>query len=398
MKRGSIPCLCTELNLALTLHGGQSFRWTACDNGYKGIFNGSVWTLSQNKTHLLYTVQGHLKDSVNYDNILSEYFRLSVPLKVHYEQWAKADTHFQKCLDENNAVRILKQDVVENLFSFICSSNNNILRISNMVEKLCSLFGRKIYSIEDREYYDFPTIEALKEKNVESILKREKFGYRAAYIVNTADRLSALGGKDWLLNLQRENVSYHSAREQLMTLSGIGPKVADCICLMSLGHLDAIPVDTHIFQIAQANYLPHLKKQKTVTPKIHTEVSNYLRELWGPLAGWAQAIVFSTKINIKSKPIEKQKRKNNDNNLVQAKTLKSTHRDVSLSSLFDQTLSHIYMSYHHVVNNLYMKNPKILDLVQAEHKNAHLHYEALHLQFLHQPSNTRAINITRTLK
>lgn len=295
----------------------------------------------------MYTVQGQLKDSVNYDDILSEYFRLSVSLEKHYKEWAEADTHFQKCLDENNAVRILKQDVVENLFSFICSSNNNIsrytfknlhsknefillakhlfisFRISNMVEKLCSLFGRKICSIEDKDYYDFPTIEALKKKDVESILKREKFGYRAAYIVNAAERLSALGGKDWLLNLKRENVSYHVAREQLMTLAGIGPKVADCICLMSLGHLDAIPVDTHIFQIAQANYLSHLKKQKTVTPKIHTEVSNYLRELWGPLAGWAQAIIFSTKVNDKSKSIEKQKRKNNDNeNLTRTKVPK----------------------------------------------------------------------------
>jgi len=192
-----------------------------------------------------------------------------------------------------------------------------------MVEKLCSLFGHKICSIENREYYDFPTIEVLKKKDVESILKREKFGYRAAYIVNAAERLSALGGKDWLLNLQKENISYHAARKQLMTLPGIGPKVADCICLMSLGHLEAIPVDTHIFQIAQANYLPHLKKQKTVTLKIHAEVSNYLRELWGPLAGWAQAIVFSTKINVKPKLIRKQKHKNNNNeNLMQTKIFK----------------------------------------------------------------------------
>ncbi|KAL0104246.1 hypothetical protein PUN28_017163 [Cardiocondyla obscurior] len=322
-KQGSIPCLFTELNLALTLHGGQSFRWTACDSGYRGVFNKCVWTLSQDKNRLLYTVEGQLKNSVDYDSILSEYFRLSVSLEKHYKEWAKADPHFKKCLDENNAVRILKQDVVENLFSFICSSNNNISRISNMVEKLCLLFGRKICSIEDKDYYDFPTIEVLKDKNVESILKREKFGYRAAYIVNAAERLSVLGGKDWLLKLERKNVLYQNAREQLMTLPGIGPKVADCICLMSLDHLDAIPVDTHIFQIAQANYLPHLKKQKTVTPKIHTEVSNYLRELWGPLAGWAQAIVFSTKINIKSKPIEKKKRKNNDDETVkQAKRSK----------------------------------------------------------------------------
>lgn len=175
-----------------------------------------------------------------------------------------------------------------------------------MVEKMCSLFGQKICSIENKEYYDFPTIESLKEKNVENILKDEKFGYRAKYIVNAAKQLSALGGKNWLLNLQRENnASYHEAREQLMTLPGIGPKVADCICLMSLGHLDAIPVDTHIFQIVRANYLPHLRKQKTVTPKIHTEINDHLRELWGPLAGWAQAIVFSVRINIKPESVDK---------------------------------------------------------------------------------------------
>jgi len=185
-----------------------------------------------------------------------------------------------------------------------------------MVEKLCSLLGQKICSIGDKEYYDFPKIEALRNKDVENILKKEKFGYRAGYIVNTAEQLSILGGRNWLLNLRKENnTSYHTAREQLMTLSGIGPKVADCICLMSLGHLDAIPVDTHIFQVVQANYLPVLKKQKTVTPKIHTEVGNYLRELWGPLAGWAQAIIFSTKINIKAKSIGKKRRNNEDKNL-----------------------------------------------------------------------------------
>lgn len=65
---------------------------------------------------------------MHYDNILSEYLRLSISLKEHYKKWAETDTYFQKCLDESNAVRILKQDVVETLFSFICSSNNNISR------------------------------------------------------------------------------------------------------------------------------------------------------------------------------------------------------------------------------------------------------------------------------
>lgn len=195
-----------------------------------------------------------------------------------------------------------------------------------MVEKLCSLFGQKICSVENEEYYDFPTIESLREKNVESVLKKEKFGYRAGYIVNAAERLSTLGGKNWLQSLQRKNnVSYDTAREQLMTLPGIGPKVADCICLMALGHLEAIPVDTHIFQIARTNYLPRLKEQKTVTPKVHTEINNHLRELWGPLAGWAQAIVFSAKINKKSVLIGKRKRdiKDTDENSVLRKAKKA---------------------------------------------------------------------------
>ncbi|EFN82354.1 N-glycosylase/DNA lyase [Harpegnathos saltator] len=324
VKQGSIPCPPTELNLALTLHGGQSFRWTDCDAGYRGVFDGCVWTLSQNKTHLLYAVQGRLKDSTDYDNVLSEYLSLSISLQEQYKRWTAVDMYFQKCLNGNNAVRILQQDVVETLFSFICSSNNNVMRISSMVEKLCLLFGQKICSVENKEYYDFPAIESLKEKNTENILKREKFGYRAGYIANAAAHLSRLGGKNWLLSLQRKNnISYCTAREQLMTLPGIGPKVADCICLMSLGHLDAIPVDTHIFQIARTNYLPHLKEQKTVTSRIHTEISDYLRELWGPLAGWAQAIVFSVKINAKSKLIKKRKcTKDTNKNSVSRKTKK----------------------------------------------------------------------------
>ena len=167
-----------------------------------------------------------------------------------------------------------------------------------MVEKLCRLFGEKLCDLDGKEYHDFPKIEALATKKVESILRKEGFGYRAAYIVNTAHKLLELGGRTWLSSLHKDNNStYESAKESLVTLPGVGPKVADCVCLMSLGHLEAIPVDTHIYQVALANYMPDLKKVNSVTPKIHREVSNHLRELWGPLAGWAQAIVFCAKIN-----------------------------------------------------------------------------------------------------
>lgn len=118
-----------------------------------------------------------------------------------------------------------------------------------MVEKLCKFFGKKICTVEGQDYYNFPSIDALAGPDVEPLLRKEGFGYRAGYIAKTAQKLLTIGGKNWLVELKKEKGStYQNAREFLMTLPGIGPKVADCICLMSLGHLEAIPVDTHIFQ------------------------------------------------------------------------------------------------------------------------------------------------------
>ncbi|XP_033231112.1 N-glycosylase/DNA lyase [Belonocnema kinseyi] len=299
MTKGQVKCSRAECDLGITLNGGQSFRWVALEDGksYRGVFAGRVWTLNQDDNNIIYTVHEKLQDT-NYEKIVSNYFRFDISLKENLEKWSVVDKNVQKALESVGGVRILNQDIVENLFAFICSSNNNIIRISSMVEKLCRFFGKKLCDLDGKEYYNFPKIETLATKKVESILKTEGFGYRAAYIVKTAQKLKELGGRTWLSSLHKDNnSSYEFAKENLESLPGVGPKVADCVCLMSLGHLEAIPVDTHIYQVAAANYMPNLKKVKSVTPKIHREVSDHLRELWGPLAGWAQAIVFCAKIN-----------------------------------------------------------------------------------------------------
>ena len=104
-----------------------------------------------------------------------------------------------------------------------------------------------------------------------------------------------------------------------MKLSGIGPKVADCILLMSLDKTDAIPVDTHMFQIAAKSYLPHLKGCKSVTDKVYWEIGDHFRSLYGDYAGWAHSVLFSADLpHLKSlengsdtKPIKKKDRKYN---------------------------------------------------------------------------------------
>lgn len=157
-----------------------------------------------------------------------------------------------------------------------------------MVEKLARLYGEKICEIEGITYYTFPKIDSLAQDNVESVLKKEGFGYRAKYINESAKLIVKEGGEKWLNDLTK--LQYEDAKNKLMTLTGIGPKVADCICLMSLGHLGAIPVDTHVYQIARKFYMPGLPKRKTVTTKIYKDIGDHFRDLYGPLAGWAHTV------------------------------------------------------------------------------------------------------------
>ncbi|CAD6215819.1 GSCOCG00000633001-RA-CDS [Cotesia congregata] len=307
---GKIVCDKSELNLGITLKGGQSFRWKEIENGekYRGIFAGELWTLHQDDHYIYYKTHGSkLKNSIDCEKELFKYFNLHISLKDNLEIWSKNDENFKNFTNIVEGVRILNQDMVENIFSFICSANNNIIRITGMIDKMCGHFGNKICKLNKEFYYDFPTIESLAQDNVQSVLSKEGFGYRAPYIHKTAKRLVELGGRKWLENLHKDQgAEYESVRQTIQVLQGVGPKVADCICLMSLGHLESIPVDTHIYQVAREFYLPDLKEVSSVTPTMYQEISRHLRSKWGPLAGWAQAVVFCTRI--KSNPIKKKKR------------------------------------------------------------------------------------------
>jgi N-glycosylase/DNA lyase len=167
--------------------------------------------------------------------------------------------------------------------------NQFVYRISQLVEKVCTKYGQLICHFKDVDYYNFPDIAAMRHPHIEQELRDASFGYRAKYIQKCAEEITAKGGLAWFEQLQR--MDYKQAHTELVTLTGIGPKVADCICLMSLNHLQAIPVDTHVFQIAQ-HYLPHIAKLKTVTGKAYTEIGDKFREIYGQRAGWAQTVLF----------------------------------------------------------------------------------------------------------
>ena len=214
----------------------RSFRWATPFKGrpdeYVGVLGSKVWILKQQPDYILYkTLQKeNIKQESNCsfqitnfiqddkdEEYLRDYFQLDVDLESLYCVWRKVDPVFDNISKRYIGVRMLRQDPVENLFSFICSSNNNIQRISGMIENLCKRYGREITRIqmddcledENKIYYSFPTLHSLcgeipsndHPMDVEQTLRSLSFGYRAAYIAKTAKQITNAGGYEYLLSL-----------------------------------------------------------------------------------------------------------------------------------------------------------------------------------------------------
>ncbi|KAJ5105079.1 8-oxoguanine DNA glycosylase [Penicillium alfredii] len=321
-----LPVSLSELCINTTLRCGQSFRWQKISDNeeWRCVLHGRLLSLKQDSSCLYYrTIQSSSaphpsapapQSSADSDllRIVQHYFNLSSNLTDLYTQWSSQDPNFKKKAAQFTGIRILRQDAWEALVSFICSSNNNIARISQMVEKLCLHYGPFIATIEGRAYHDFPSPEALAGKDVESNLRSLGFGYRAKYIYQTAVIVSRDREDGWLDGLSNPESpalgvesrpgdemkpqgrpGYREAHESLLELQGVGPKVADCVCLMGLGWGESVPVDTHVWQIAQRDYRFGKSSQKTLNKATYDAVGNHFRKLWGKEAGWAHSVLFT---------------------------------------------------------------------------------------------------------
>lgn len=189
-----------------------------------------------------------------------------------------------------------------------------------MVVTLCTRYGPRLCEVSGTPIHAFPPVAALARPGVAEELQKLGFGYRARFIHLTARRLAGDGADRAASVLHAlRHAPYRDAKARLMELDGVGPKVADCICLMSLDKHDAIPVDTHVWAITKRHYLPHVRKPapaagrrppaardlltphsparqlvgKSLTPRIYDQIGDFYRSRFGPLAGWAHSVLFS---------------------------------------------------------------------------------------------------------
>ncbi|KAF2146836.1 uncharacterized protein K452DRAFT_283040 [Aplosporella prunicola CBS 121167] len=323
-----LPINLTELCINTTLRCGQSFRWRkSAEDEWSIALHGRIISLRQDAECLHYRAMfpettKAIPTPPSTDSpapagddtlaLINHYFNLTPNLGQLYEQWAESDANFKKKAPKFTGVRILKQDAWEALVGFICSSNNNIARISQMVEKLCTNYGTLIGHINSTPYHDFPPASVLTDPKVEQNLRQLGFGYRAKYLYKTACMVAEEKGEDWLDGLRNPESpllgveakpagefmeggreGYRLAHEQLLSLQGVGPKVADCVCLMGLGWGEAVPVDTHVWQIAQRDYKFGKGKHSSLTKATYDAVANKFRSLWGKEAGWAHSVLFT---------------------------------------------------------------------------------------------------------
>lgn len=328
-----LPIVLTELCIETTLRCGQSFRWRKTEHDeWSCALHGRIVSLKQDSTHLYYkTTWPSIKSlnltspaaSTNSDSnivgddtksLLQRYLNLEPNLTSFYERWSLIDPNFKKRAPTFSGVRILRQDAWEALIGFICSSNNNIKRISQMVGKLCVHYGQFIGHIGDEVFYDFPTPKALAADDVETHLRDLGFGYRAGYIAKTAKSLTYCKPQGWLQSLCNHNPhdensnyeqifnggreGYRLAHSQLLQLQGVGPKVADCVCLMGLGWSEAVPIDTHVLKIAQRDYNFDNSKFKNLTKGNYEAIGDFFRKLWGKEAGWAHSVLFAADLKV----------------------------------------------------------------------------------------------------
>ncbi|KAG6874234.1 hypothetical protein C0995_003780 [Termitomyces sp. Mi166 len=316
----SLPLPLAQLSLAAVLKCGQSFRWTtvslADDTEYRLCLRDRVVCLRQSPTTLFYRSvypdpqpappQVALRDAETLV-WLKDYFQLDIDLTVLYNEWSARDPVFARMQSRFQGIRILRQDPWENLVSFICSSNNNIPRITKMICALCKQYSPSLLSFpgEDTTYHPFPPPSALAEPSVSTTLRSLGFGYRAEFIQRTAQMLVDTHARTpphdklepaekWLLGLRDSTTN--EAREELLKFVGVGRKVADCILLMSLDKKEVVPVDTHVHQVAIKYY--GLKgslngKKVNMTPKLYDDVNTKLFNVWGEYAGWAHSVLFT---------------------------------------------------------------------------------------------------------
>jgi len=263
-----------SINIDNSINSGQVFLWEKNGTDWYGINGQDILKINKN---------GVIKSILNSK---TNFFRKNDNMQEIIKSISKDET-VKKSVKQYEGLRIFKQDPFQCMISFIISSNSNIQKIKNSLEKISKKFGKKV-KIQNKEFFLFPKPEKLANASIEEI-KKCGVGYRAPFI-KQASKMIVLKK----INFKYlEKCNYEEAKKNICVIPGIGNKVADCILLFSLNKLEAFPLDTWMIKILEKYYSNQFNiETKTITEKqyqiLHEKIVNY----FGPYCGYAQQFLF----------------------------------------------------------------------------------------------------------
>lgn len=263
------------LNFTDTLTCGQVFRYRPFKEGYL--------VFSAEKAAYVFNKDGNAYIQSEDTDYFEEYFDLNFDYKKAYLSAINTGIPFLiNAAESGKGIRMLKQDKEEMIYSFIVSQNNNIPRITGIIERLCAALG------EEKEFMGvkwntFPKTQVLKEQN-EAFFKGLGFGYRDKFMCSVSNTLKIEDIKKW------ENYDTQTLKKTLLSFNGIGPKVADCIVLFGFHRMDSFPVDTWIEKIYREDFSGKETDRNKITMFFLNKFPEY--------AGIIQQYMFHYKRNV----------------------------------------------------------------------------------------------------
>lgn len=266
-----------DFTLSQILECGQCFHFDKLDEEvYEVVAFGRAVKMEQ--TDKVLRIYGSSME--DYEGIWKLYLDMDNDYGLIKQSVIKADGALKTAVDEKSGIRILNQDFFETLISFIVSQNKSIPQIKQCVKNISHRFGDEVIGYNGEAFYVFPDVQRLHDATEEE-LRECKVGFRAQYIKNATEAVySGAVTKEKL-----DELDIAQARELLMTIKGVGEKVANCVLLFGLGRREAFPVDVWMKRIMEQMYFDGKDTKKQ-------DIEAFAVNKFGDLGGYAQQYLF----------------------------------------------------------------------------------------------------------
>lgn len=284
-----------SLNPEITINSGQMFLWENYKNSWYGVYKSHILKFSldhKNSGKVPYD-RLHFDSLPELDNWQQLVFRLDDDIN-YISSCLTNDNFISQLFKKYSGLWLMRQDPFQCMISFACSSNTNIPMIRRMLKNLCRKFGIK-REIDEKKFFTFPTTKSLAKASINELCSCG-IGYRAKTIKSLTEKI-IIG----TLNIEElSRCKYDEAKEKLLSIYGIGNKLADCILLFSLEKTEAFPIDVWIARSIYSYYRSLLNqesfkldfKSTKLSPNKYNLLSKIMRQHFGKYAGYAQQYLY----------------------------------------------------------------------------------------------------------